>query len=480
MTDDQQWQAPDAPRTPPPSEPFAPPTPPPPSADSRARSEWAPPTAPGAPPVPPAGEAAPTPGTAPQAPAADAPASGSAPVPPPPGPAPQGYAPPSAYGPSQAYGPPQGYGPPQAQAVPQRPFAPAGPAASQGWTPPPKPGLIPLRPLTLGTVLGASFMVMRRNPKPTFGFALLLVGLTTLLSLVAAGGVLLLTTSRIAQAGTAEDAEAISAGGIAGIFLSLLVPLVISLIATAVLQGVISLEVARGTLGERLRMRGLWRLARGRIGALIGWVLLVTAAVTVATVVVVAIAAGLAALGDPGAGLAVLLVVLALLGATVVGVWLGVRLAFVASAIVLERLPIREAVRRSWRLTHGYFWRTFGILLLVYAIYSVASQVVVTPITFIGSFIVSLSSVGSDPESLFIGIAILYGIIIIVSVVVGAVGTVIQSAAAALLYIDLRIRKEGLDLELARTVEQRQAGLTPPDPYLPQGAATQADGGPWA
>ena len=40
-----------------------------------------------------------------------------------------------------------------------------------GWTPPPKPGLIPLHPLSFGTIIGSSFRVMRRNPGPTFGMA---------------------------------------------------------------------------------------------------------------------------------------------------------------------------------------------------------------------------------------------------------------------------------------------------------------------
>jgi hypothetical protein len=55
----------------------------------------------------------------------------------------------------------------------------------------------------------------------------------------------------------------------------------------------------------------------------------------------------------------------------------------------------------------------------------------------------------------------------IVTAIVGAIGSVIQTAAVALLYIDLRMRKEGLDLELVRFVEGRQTGQELPDPYLP-------------
>jgi len=43
----------------------------------------------------------------------------------------------------------------------------------------------------------------------------------------------------------------------------------------------------------------------------------------------------------------------------------------------------------------------------------------------------------------------------------------VMSATTAVIYIDLRMRKEGLDLELIRFVEARSAGEPePPDPYL--------------
>jgi len=55
----------------------------------------------------------------------------------------------------------------------------------------------------------------------------------------------------------------------------------------------------------------------------------------------------------------------------------------------------------------------------------------------------------------------------VISVVFGAIALVAQSATPALLYIDIRMRKEGLDLELLRFVEARQTGDTSVvDPYL--------------
>jgi hypothetical protein len=64
-----------------------------------------------------------------------------------------------------------------------------------------------------------------------------------------------------------------------------------------------------------------------------------------------------------------------------------------------------------------------------------------------------------------------YVVRMIVTVLVGAIGAIVQSATIALLYIDLRMRKEGLDLELTRFVEARQSGATGlTDPYARNGA----------
>ena len=59
---------------------------------------------------------------------------------------------------------------------------------AQGWTPAPKPGLIPLRPLGFGTILGKSFAALRHNPKVLFGFAVV-VQLVVMVAVSAAVGV---------------------------------------------------------------------------------------------------------------------------------------------------------------------------------------------------------------------------------------------------------------------------------------------------
>ncbi len=305
-----------------------------------------------------------------------------------------------------------------------------------------------------------------------FGFALLVTGGVFFLVLIIVGVITFFAFSRVASA-TGDDAATVSAGAAALVLLSGLVGVVLSLVASAVLQGVVSLEVARGTLGEKLRLGGLWRAARGRIGALVGWTLLIAAVVIVAIIVfVVVIALIIAAGGVVGAIIGVLLGIGATLGAIVLGFWLGTRLSLVPSALMIERLPLRAAIGRSWSLTTGFFWKTLGTQLLVTVIINFVTSIVSTPLQLVVTYGSLLINPNSTDDAAVITVIVAYILAVVLSVIFGAIGSVMISATAALIYIDLRMRKEGLDLELQHFVEARQAGdQTVPDPYLPRPAA---------
>lgn len=365
-----------------------------------------------------------------------------------------------------------------APAAPPSPYAdPAGApqlgAPQPGWTPPPKPGLIPLRPLTLGTILGAAFQVMRRNPRPTFGFSLIVNGLIYVVAFGIVGIVAFATFSRV-QFATGADADAIAAGAFGAVILSALVPVGLAIVGTAILQGIISLEVARATLGEKLRLPGLWRAAKGRIGALIGWSGILSGVVILVIAVVATVIALLVALGGvAGAVVGVLLGLLFAAAAVAGGIWLGTKLALVPSVLMLERLPLRDAVRRSWSLTTGVFWRTFGILILVYVIIQIATSIITAPLNIVASFAPVFLSPNGGEEASLVTLAVVSVVSIVLSVVFGAIAAIVQSSTPALIYIDIRMRKEGLDLELGRFVEARQAGDTSvQDPYLVKASGT--------
>ncbi|WP_134503929.1 hypothetical protein [Cryobacterium glaciale] len=339
----------------------------------------------------------------------------------------------------------------------------------QGWAPPPKPGLIPLRPIGFGTLLGASFQVLRRNPKATFGSGLIVQAALMLVTVVIVGLVTFWAIDRIDSA-PLDQKDAVTAGSVLIGALSLIVPVALSLIGSALLQAVIVVEVARATLGEKLRLGALWRRAATRLWPLTLWTLLLTLALLIGVAVIAGIVVLLVSVGD----------VAGIVAGVLVGVFGGLLLAAasafiytktsaVPSLIVLEKFSVRASVVRSWSLTRGYFWRTLGVLLLVGLIVQVISQIVTTPV----SLLFGVGTVLVDPTGAFAEQSSILSVIVslIIAIPVAAVAAVVQSAAVALIYLDLRMRKEGLDLELARYVESAMQGGDVPDPYLAPAAS---------
>lgn len=115
-----------------------------------------------------------------------------------------------------------------------------------------------------------------------------------------------------------------------------------------------------------------------------------------------------------------------------------VRYAFIAPVIVLERTGVRKAFSRSSELVRGSWWRVFGILSLLVLIVGVMSFVLL----FILGAVLSPILILNHSTAGIIWREIIGG-------VVGIFIQPIELGALVLLYYDLRIRKEGFDLEVA-------------------------------
>jgi hypothetical protein len=343
---------------------------------------------------------------------------------------PAGYGQPPA-GPAPAHGQP-GHGPPPGWGAPQ------GYGPPPGWSRPPdvQPGVVPLRPLGLGELLDGAVGVVRRYPRPTLGLSAAVALVTTLLNvpllLQLFDSPLLDPTSLSPGSDVALDAEI--GGLVAGFGASGL----LSFLSGVVLAGIITAVVGRAVLGQPMSVGEAWTTVRPLLLRLLALSVVVALGAFGAAVGGVAVGVGLAV----GAGVAgaLLGVPLAVAG-VVLAVHLYVRWALAASAVVLERASLAQSLRRSATLVKGDWWRVFGILLLVLVITSFISQVLQTPFAARSLF------AGADGEPAEFGA---------LDVVLTSIGSALSlavvapfgAAVSALLYVDRRMRAEGLDVAL--------------------------------
>lgn len=327
-----------------------------------------------------------------------------------------------------------------------------------GYLPPPKPGVVPLRPLGLGELFDGAFQTVRRNPGATLGLSVLvqlLVGVVVSLAGLPVFSVLY-SPEFLDPAAPADAVFTDEVGG------SLLVFVLVSLVAgllsgclMVLVQGLVTVPVLRAALNRKTGFGQTFALSRPGPARLVGLGLFAAAVGLVVLALVVGVALAAAAVAD-GAGAALAILAMVAVGVPL-AIWIGIKFVFAAHALVAEDLGIFAALGRSWQLTGGRWWRSFGIILLAGVVVSIATSLVTAPLGFaagmFGAFIDP-----ADPESLARYLAGLSVVSTLLGAVAGGLGAGYLYAVTALLYTDLRIRREGFDLVLLRGFE---AGTDP-------------------
>jgi hypothetical protein len=338
--------------------------------------------------------------------------------------------------------------------------------AYPAWTPASRPGIIPLHPLSFGVILGRSFSALRSNPRVLLGFALVVQTLAYLVMLAAIGGVAFASFTRLdtLQPGS-DEYDAVFAGSTA---ITIIVGFVLSLAAGAlsvIVQGIVVTEVAHAAVAEKLSLGALWRQVKPVAWRLIGYAVLVGLVVVGAVAIV---AFGVIMLGVAAGPAAFLLAIPVLLASIPLTLWLTVKLLLVPAAIILEHASIGRAIARSWTLTRRRFWSTLGVIVLISLVFGFVAQAVTVPFSLLGSGLGTIvAPTGAPNETAVIGIIVAVILPQAISLLIQAVAVVVQSTATSIIYIDCRMRHEGLDLDLLTYVERRDAGATSlPDPYL--------------
>jgi hypothetical protein len=200
----------------------------------------------------------------------------------------------------------------------------------------------------------------------------------------------------------------------------------VQFLSSALADAAIIVAVSDCYLGEAVNVGDALARTAARLPAILGASLIRWMLIVVSTVVPL-IAVLPLMIGRPGAGRIAVGVVL-MLAAILPGPYVALRTMPVTAVIVLEKTGVMACISRAWGLTRGETWRILATLGLAWLIY-------------LALWLLAGATMSTALRSRPVLADILAAVV--VAFVYPFVGVV-----TTLLYYDLRVRKEGFDLEM--------------------------------
>jgi hypothetical protein len=267
-----------------------------------------------------------------------------------------------------------------------------------------------LRPLGVGEILDAAFKIYTRQ------FA-------TLLKIVAVVVVPIQALSAVILLSTVDDPDAINGTGNVdsddtwGLVAGTLVGSLLGWVALAIATGAVVKAVADGYLAREPSWRESLAYAGGRWRSLV-WLSL----------------------------LSTFLLILAFIALIVPGIWLAIAWMVAVPALMIEGCRGTKALGRSFRLVRNRWWATFGVIVIAYLLAGA--------IQFAAGAIFGAAIVAGLEDSL-VGTVLMNTL---ATTLASVLATPFQAAVTTIVYFDLRVRKEGFDLQL---LAERIGGAAP-------------------
>lgn len=262
-----------------------------------------------------------------------------------------------------------------------------------------------LRPLAVGEILDRTFTLYRER-------FLLFLGISAIPHLL----LLVVNLSQVFLRFPGKPAATAAAARLSppmtgAAVVVLLIGVVVGVIVYLLSQGATVIAISEIYLGRTITIADSFRRVRGELGNLFGVVLL----------------NGLAT----GAALILLIIP---------GIYMMCRLVVCIPAALIENLGPRTSLERSFELTKDSAGRAFLIILLYFALAFAAGALFAMPF----QVMIVMTAAKNNPEMLRFWVALAQVGSTIANVLVAPVLTI----ASAILYYDLRVRKEAFDLQM--------------------------------
>lgn len=300
-----------------------------------------------------------------------------------------------------------------------------------------------LRPLSFSELLDRTFTYYRRN------FWLFISIMAIPQVFIVAMNMCMDAVQRLgpgAVAGGGGPGSAVALGAMGGFLIGLVVMVVLYWLLYSLALGATTFAISEVHLGRTPSARECYRRMKGRFRRIVDLVfsvgLRVGGVAMIPFIALVALGIGVGAAAGSSA-IAIIVMILAFLGliaGAVAAVWMILRYGLCLPALLLEKLTVKEAIRRSIFLTKGNRGRVFLVLLLMTLVASTVGGLVQAPF-YVGVFVYAAKGQAIPPLWLSLPMNIAGG--------VGyAVTSPLLTIGLALLYYDARVRKEGFDIQL--------------------------------
>lgn len=330
--------------------------------------------------------------------------------------------------------------------------------------------LFPLRPLSVGEVLGAAVRIYRRGAKPMLGLAAAVHGIAYVLITVLTGASMVPmigqtramlenpdTTGTTTTFTVTSLSEALSVIGVS------LVTGLIGMVAAAAVTAVLTRAAIGEATGEPVTSPQMWAAMRRLTLPAVGVSLLVGLLILVASAVPIGLGLAPLLLWQEANAVTVIALLIGLVAAVVLGVWTYARTILAVPALVIEQPGVLGAIRRSFALTKGRrLWRVLGLALLLALLYYMAVQMLSGVFGLVGTVAYIAILLLSNLEAIVLGVLVLTVLTMIGAYIATFLLAPFLSAGTATIYADTRMRHEAWDIELNRRFrENRDAGPLP-------------------
>ncbi|MGO1354294.1 MAG: glycerophosphoryl diester phosphodiesterase membrane domain-containing protein [Brachybacterium tyrofermentans] len=333
--------------------------------------------------------------------------------------------------------------------------APAGPRRELVQNMP----LFPLRPLGLGEVLGAAVRIYRLRARTVLGLAAIVYGIAFAIMMFTTGAGMIPFVGDM-QAMMDDPTASSSASVFSGSDLLLTIgSSAITGVITMIAASLVTVALTAVSIGEATgrSLTGAEMWARTRKLAVSA--ICVSIVIGLLSLLLLALPTALGILPivlvqEPNA-LTIGAIVVGLVIGVVAALWIWARTLLAIPALVVEGTGILGALRRSFQMTRGRkLWRVLGVGVLLYALYSIALQVVAGVFSTVAVVVYLAIMLATSGQAVVVGMIVLTVLTLLGSYVAYVMLSPFLCAGFAAVYADNRMRHEAWDIELTRRARE--------------------------